>query len=269
MAEHLCPKCGGKLTYDTAEKLFVCSACGNRFYREVILGAAPENDDLRVYLAPQSSAEGDVDLPSQFEREAPAEMPPPPAVPSERLDAHVTPKPAKITRRTQRYMVRYDREREKRERDRLEAEAETKRWEANLSAEYRRANLKAIGNPAPRGVEETSAAAPAPLAGVAAPVPLIAPAPEGETVPPAENMPTRARLELALREAQLSLREKQQTLKRLSADIWRLERAPGQSRREFKNTLAEANREIDRAALAVKEAKLTVKEAKRVLKKAK
>ena len=269
MAEHLCPKCGGKLTYDTAEKLFVCSACGNRFYREVILGAAPENDDLRVYLAPQRSAEGEVNLPSQFERETPTEMPPPPAVPSERLDAHVTPKPAKITRRTQRYMARYDRERERQERDRLEAEAETKRWEANLSAEYRRANLKAIGNPAPRAAEETPPAASAPLAGVAVQVPLVASMPEGETTPPTGNMPTRARLELALREAQLSLREKQQTLKRLSADIWRLERAPGQSRREFKNTLAEANREIDRAALAVKEAKLAVKEAKRALKKAK
>lgn len=268
MAEHLCPKCGGKLTYDTAEKLFVCSACGNRYYREVILGAAPQNDDLRVYLAPQSSAGGEVNLSSQFERETPTEMPPAPVVPSERLDAHVTPKPAKVTRRTQRYMARYDRERERQERDRLEAEAETKRWEANLSAEYRRANLKAIGNPAPRKTEEAPAA-PAPLAGVAAPVPLVPQKPDEEAAAPAGEMPTRARLELALHEAQLSLKEKQQTLKRLSSDIWRLEREPGQSRREFKNALAEANREIDRAALAVKEAKLAVKEAKRALKKVK
>ncbi len=269
MAEHLCPKCGGKLFYDAADRLFVCEACGNRYYREVILGASPKNDDLRVYCAPQASGGGEVELSSQYVRETPPEVPPP-SVPSERVGANTVPKPATVTRRTQRYMARYDREREKKERDRLEAEAESRLWEETLSEGMRRANRKAIGTPVTEAEEQHPA--PAPLARVAAPVGGVTlPTQEipTEEVAAEETMPTRARLELALDNAQLTLREKQQTLKRLSSDIWRLERAPGQSAREFKQVLAEANREIDRAELAVKEAKLAVKEAKRNLKKAK
>lgn len=265
MPEHLCPKCAGKLLYDTTQKLFVCQACGNRFYREVILGATSENDDLRVYCAPHEATDGEVNLPSQYEHDAPpAELPPPPAVESERLEANAAPKAAKVTRRTQRYMARYDREHEKKERDRLAAEAETRRWEENLSAEYRRANLKAIGTLTPQ--RGNTLRAPAPLSGIADTVSTVS---EEEEPLPTDAVTVRERLELALRDAQLTLREKQQTLKRLSSDIWRMERAPGQTRREFKNALADANREIDRAEIAVKEAKLAVREAKRKLKKAK
>lgn len=270
MAEHLCPKCGGKLFYDAADKLFVCEACGNRYYREVILGASPKNDDLRVYCAPQASGGNGVELSSQYVSETPPEAPPLPAVASERVGANTVPKPTKVTRKTQRYMARYDREREKRERDRLEAEAESRLWEETLSEGMRRANRKAVGTPA-EAAEGTSA--PAPISHVATPLGGLSPTPsqagtEGQDTDGGE-MPTRARLELALDHAQLTLREKQQTLKRLSSDIWRLERAPGQSARAFRQVLAEANREIDRAELDVKEAKLAVKEAKRNLKKAK
>ena len=270
MTEHLCPKCGGKLVYDAADRLFVCEACDNRYYREVILGASPKNDDLRVYCAPQASGGGEVGLSSQYAVEPPAEMPPPPpAGASERVGANALPKPTKVTRRTQRYMARYDREREKRERDRLEAEAESRLWEETLSEGMRRANQKAVGAPPANGAESP---APAPLSRVAVPVggatPAVCGAPEEQGTEEG-TPPTRARLELALENARLTLRDRQQTLKRLSSDIWRMERAPGQSRRDFKNALAEANREIDRAELAVKEAKIAVKEAKRHLKKVK
>lgn len=269
MTEHLCPKCGGKLVYDAADRLFVCEACGNRYYREVILGASPRNDDLRVYCAPQASGGGEVELSSQYAEESPAEMPPPPpAGASERVGANTLPKPTKVTRRTQRYMARYDREREKRERDRLEAEAESRLWEETLSEGMRRANQKAVGTPT---ATAAGSPAPAPLSRVAVPIGGATPATyEAPEVQGTEEVPpTRARLELSLEDARLTLRDRQQTLKRLSSDIWRMERAPGQSRRDFKNALAEANREIDRAELAVKEAKIAVKEAKRRLKKAK
>ena len=265
MSEHRCPKCAGKLLYSTAEKLFVCQACENRYFREVILGSVAESDDQRGFYTPHMAAEGEVRLTSQYEPEKPpVDLPPPPVLESERLGAHVAPKAPKVTRRTQRYMARYDREQGKKERDRLEAEAESRRWEASLSEEYRRANLKAVGVPSPDR-QAPLFRAPAPLSEVAAPVASVS---SPEEVPE-DTAPTRERLELALSEARLTLKERQQTLRRLSSDIWRLERAPGQTRREFRDALAEANREIDRAGLAVKEAEVAVKEAKRRLKKAK
>lgn len=270
MAEQICPKCGGTLQYDTAEALFVCPACGNRFFREMIFGSVAERQDVKVYCAPQSGA-GELALTSQYERDsAPVEVPQPP-VPSEHLDANVTPKAAKVTRRTQRYMARYDRAQEKRERERREVGAEIVRCEASLSVANERVNQRSVGTPrvvAPTEITpvtplvEAAPEAGAMAASIASEVPMASAATEPDGL-------SRERLRIKVREAQLLLKAKKKAHKHLSREIWRLEQRAGQTRRDFRRELEEANQAIDRAALEVRDAEVQVKEAKRRYRKAK
>lgn len=260
MAEQICPKCGGTLQYDTAEALFACPACGNRFFREMIFGSAAERQDVKVYCAPRSGA-GELALTSQYERDStPIEVPQPP-VPSEHLDANVTPKVAKVTRRTQRYMARYDRAQEKRERERREAGAEIVRCEASLSVANERVNRRSVGMPRIVGPTEPTEAFPV-EAEVSETVSSVPTASAPSAVEASDGL-SRERLRIKLREAQLLLKGKKKTHKRLSREIWRLEQRAGQTRRDFRRELEEANQAIDRAALEVRDAEVQVKEAKR------
>lgn len=266
MAEQICPKCGGALQYDTVQALFVCHACGNRFFREMIFGSAAERQDVKVYCAPRAGAE-ELELTSQYERDsAPVEVPQPP-VPSEHLDANVTPKAAKVTRRTQRYMARYDRAQERRERERREAGEEIVRCEASLAVANERVNQRSVGTPRAFEPNEPTGGSP-----VEVEVSETISASPTASVPPAGSASdglSRERLRIKLREAQLLLKGKKKAHKHLSREIWRLEQRAGQTRRDFRRELEEANQAIDRAALEVRDAEVQVKEAKRRYREAK
>ena len=272
-----CPKCRGKLVYDEDKDIFICEGCGNRFFRDMIVSGGGKNTGTHVYCAPAGTSGGQVQLSSQYDDGAKTPPAAPPAQ-SERLDAPAVPNSGKPKRRIQKQVAEYDREQEKREEERRLAAEAIGRAETSMSEEMHRANMRAVGTPRPTAgdtltVTRENGVPPMDLA-------PLSRSDEGAQDAAAEPLTQQSmadlspavreeRLKLSVKDAELSLAEKKATYRRLSQDIWKMERAPGQSRRAFRQSLSEANQAIDRAALEIKEAKIALKEAKRAYRRRK
>lgn len=258
-----CPKCRGRLSYDTEQDVFFCDACGNRFFREMLLGKPVAGSETTVYRAPATGTE-EICLSSQFEEptdDEPVKEPLP--MQSVSVEGHTPAKATGPSRQAQRMIAAYDKERQKREENRRVADEEISRGRASVSEGVLRANLHEINAPRSKGrpvaSEETS------VSGQIVPSEL----PTADDAPDTVGQPmSRDRLKLAVRAAEGVLKEKKAVAKKRSREIWKLERQAGESRTDFKRRLDEANREIDLAEIEVKEAKVALKEAKRAYKQA-
>lgn len=257
-----CPKCRGRLSYDTEQDVFFCDACGNRFFREMLLGKPVSGSETTVYRAPATGTE-EICLSSQFEEPAdePAKEPLP--MQSVSVEGHTPAKGTGPSRQAQRMIAAYDKERQKREENRRVADEEISRGRASVSEGVLRANLHEIN--ARRSKGRPAVADEPIMSGQTAPSELPTAVDPSDT---ASYPMSRERLKLAMRAAEGVLKEKKAVAKKRSKEIWKLERQAGESRADFKRRLDEANREIDLAEIEVKEAKVALKEAKRAYKKA-
>ena len=257
-----CPKCRGRLSYDTELDVFFCEACGNRFFREMLLRKPVAGTETTVYRAPATGTE-EICLSSQFEEPTDESVKEPLPMQSVSVEGHTPAKGTGPSRQAQRMIADYDKERQKREENRRVADEEISRGRASVSEGVLRANLHEINAPRSKGRPAT---AEEPIASE-----QTAPSepPTADFAPDTAPQPmSRERMKLAVRAAEGVLKEKKTVAKKLSKEIWKLERQAGESRAEFKRRLDEANREIDLAEIEVKEAKVALKEAKRAMRQA-